>query len=110
MSVYFIFNYVWSVIYRIGQVIFREYLRGLQEIKTDVVWTREKTKAKNTSEERLGMVPPGRRKRGRPKQRWMDCFNRDMRAIGTEKDEVHDRTGWTRIVSAGATPQLSRSG
>ena len=56
----------------------------------------------------LEMVPPGRRKRGRPKQRWMDCVNRDMRAIGTTKDEVHDRTGWRRIVSAAATPQPLR--
>ena len=38
-------------------------------------------------------------KRGRPKQRWTDCVNRDMRAIGTTKDEVHDRTGWRRIVN-----------
>ena len=41
----------------------------------------------------LEMVPPGRRRRERPKQRWMDCVNRDMTAIGTTKDEVHDRTG-----------------
>ena len=26
------------------------------------------------------------------------------------KDEVHDRTGWRRIVSAAATPQLSGTG
>ena len=58
----------------------------------------------------LEMVPPGRRKRGRPKQRWMECINRDMRATGTTKDEVHDRTGWRRIVSAAATPQPSGSG
>ena len=57
----------------------------------------------------LEMVPPGRRKRGRPKQRWMDCVNRDMRAIRTTKDEVHDRTGWRRIVSAAVTPQPSGS-
>ena len=56
----------------------------------------------------LEIVPPGRRKRRRPKQRWMDCVNRDMRAIGTTKDEVHDRTGWRRIVSAAATPQPRR--
>ena len=53
----------------------------------------------------LEMLPPGRRKRGRTKQRWMDCVNRDMRAIGTTKYEVHDRTGWRRIVSGAATPQ-----
>ena len=43
------------------------------------------------------MVPPGRRKRGRPNQRWMDCVNRDTRAIGTTKDEVHDRTKWEQL-------------
>ena len=29
-----------------------------------------------------------------------------MRAFGTTEDEVNDRTGWRRIVSAVATPQL----
>ena len=58
----------------------------------------------------LEMVPPGRRKRGRPKQRWVDCVNRNMRAIETTTNEVHDRTGWRRIVSAAATPQPSGSG
>ena len=31
----------------------------------------------------LEMVPPGRG--GRPKQRWTDCVNRDMRATGQQK-------------------------
>ena len=35
-------------------------------------------------------------RRGRPEQVWMDCVNRDMRAIGTTKDEVHDITGYIR--------------
>ena len=38
------------------------------------------------------------------------CVNRDMGAIRTTKDEVIDRTGWRRIVSAAATPPLSGSG
>ena len=41
----------------------------------------------------LVMVPPGRRTRGILKHRRMDCVNRDMRAIGTTKDEVRDRNG-----------------
>ena len=45
----------------------------------------------------LEMVQTGRRKRESPKQRWMDCVNRDMRAIRTTKDEVHDRTGWGEL-------------
>ena len=53
----------------------------------------------------LEMVPPGRRKRGRPKQRWVDCFNRDMTSIGTTKDEVHDRTGWRKF----SLPQRSHN-
>ena len=57
----------------------------------------------------LEMVPPGRRKRGWPKQRWVDCFNRDMTATGTTKDKVHDRTGWRRIESTAAIPQPSWS-
>ena len=38
----------------------------------------------------LEKVPPGRR---RKKQRWMDCVNRDMRAIAVNEDEVHDMAG-----------------
>ena len=72
----------------------------MQESETEVVWTFEETRPRKTPE----MAPLGRRKRGIPKQRWMDCVNRDMRAIGTTSDEVHDRTGWRRIVSAAATP------
>ena len=55
----------------------------------------------------LEILPPGRRKRGRPKQRWMDCVI--MKAIGTTKDEVHDRSGWRRIVSAAATHNQVRA-
>ena len=79
-----------------GETEGREYRREVQE---DFVGRKT-----------LEMVPSGRRKRGRPKQRWMDCVNRYMRAIGTTKDEVHDRTGWMGIVLAAATPQPSESG
>ena len=36
---------------------------------------------------------------------WHASVNRNMRAIGTIKDEVHARAGWMRIVSTAVTPQ-----
>ena len=47
----------------------------------------------------LEMVPSDRRRRGSPTERWMDCVNQDMRAIGTTKDEVHNITGWMILFS-----------
>ena len=52
-----------------------------------------------------GSTQEMRRRCGRPKQRWMECVNQDMRAIGTTEDVVHDRTGWRRIMSAAVTLQ-----
>ena len=80
----------------------------MQESKTEVVWPRKETR------------PRIRRKKDSfSSHRWYTCerkkrkteaemdglwtVNRDMRAIGTTKDEVHDRTGWRRIVSAAVT-------
>ena len=73
-------------------------------------WPRKEARPRLSRKKDSGDGTTGRRKRGSPKQRWMDCVNRDMRAIGTTKDEVHDRTGWRIIVSAAATTQPSGSG
>ena len=51
----------------------------------------------------LWMVPPGRRRGGRPKKRLMDCVNRNMSAIWTANDDIRDITAWRRIVSGAAT-------
>ena len=57
-----------------------------------MVWPRKEARPRLRRKKTLEMVPDGRRKRWRPKQRWMDCVTRDMRAIGTTKYEVHYRT------------------
>ena len=66
--------------------------REVQERDIGMIWTRDRrNETNNTSEEiPLDMVPRTRRRRGRPKQRWMDFVNRHMTAIGTTKQEVHD--------------------
>ena len=52
----------------------------------------------------LGMRPPGKRGRGRPKQRWMDTINADMRSVGASEEDTEDREIWKTFISAAATP------
>ena len=47
----------------------------------------------------MEMVIQGRRGRGRPKQRWMDCIEDDLRSEGLMGDEVWDRNRWRTLAS-----------
>jgi len=51
----------------------------------------------------LGMEPPGKRGRGRPKQRWKDSISTDMRAYSVREEDVEDRDTWKPLVSDAAT-------
>ena len=42
----------------------------------------------------LGMEVQGKRKRGRPKRRWMDTINTDMKEVGLEEEDAQDRRTW----------------
>ena len=43
------------------------------------------------------MKVQGRRKRGRPKRRWLDKVKDDIKEKGLSADEVYDRATWRRI-------------
>ena len=49
----------------------------------------------------LGMDLPGRRRRGRPKRRFMDAIREDMRVVGALEDDVRDRERWRRVIRCG---------
>ena len=44
---------------------------------------------------------PGRRKRGRPKRRWLDSISEDMREGGVTEEEAQDRDVWRRKIRCG---------
>ena len=45
------------------------------------------------------MKVQGRRKRGRPKRRWLDKVKDDIKEKGLSADEVYDRATWRRVSS-----------
>ena len=45
------------------------------------------------------MKVQGRRKRGRPKRRWLDKVKDDIKEKGLSADDVYDRATWRRISS-----------
>ena len=49
----------------------------------------------------LKMEPPGRRRRGRPKKRFMDAVRADMRVVGVSMEDVEDRAKWRRLIRCG---------
>ena len=82
----------------------REYYREAKESETEVVWTYGETK--NTSKERLELEISGRwyhLEKRRVKVEMGEYVNRDMRIIGTTKDEVHDRSGWACVCCSDPT-------
>ena len=42
----------------------------------------------------LGMALPGRRKRRRPKRRFMDAVKEDMNLVGVVEDDAQNRVRW----------------
>ncbi|CAK1592911.1 unnamed protein product [Parnassius mnemosyne] len=57
----------------------------------------------------LDMTLPGARSRGRPKKRWLDVVQDDMRANGLDVRDAEDRAKWRRKCRK-ADPGFSRAG
>ena len=49
----------------------------------------------------LEMALPGRRRRGRPKRRFMDAVREDMSMVGVVEDDAQDRARWKRLIRCG---------
>ncbi|KAI5091615.1 hypothetical protein C0J45_18821, partial [Silurus meridionalis] len=49
----------------------------------------------------LRMEPPGRKKRERPRRRFMDVVKEDMQVVGVKEADVEDRGVWRRMIHCG---------
>ena len=49
----------------------------------------------------LRMEVPGKRKRGRPRRRFMDVLKEDMHVVGVKEADVEDRVAWRRMIRCG---------
>ena len=52
----------------------------------------------------MEMAVPGRRKRGRPRRRWMDLVREDMKRVGAREGDEVDRVKW-RLLSRCGDPE-----
>ena len=49
----------------------------------------------------MEMELPGKRRRGRPKRRFLDAVKEDMREVGVKETDVEDRKMWRMIIHCG---------
>ena len=49
----------------------------------------------------MEMELPGKRKRGRPKRRFLNLVKEDMREVGAKETDVEDRIVWRQIIRCG---------
>ncbi|KAK3536646.1 hypothetical protein QTP86_015449 [Hemibagrus guttatus] len=49
----------------------------------------------------MDMELPGRRQRGRPKRRYMDGINEDMKLVGARVEDAEDRDRWREMIRCG---------
>ena len=49
----------------------------------------------------MGMELPGKRRRGRPKRRFLDAVKEDMQEVGVKKTDVEDRKMWRMMIRCG---------
>ena len=49
----------------------------------------------------IEMELPGKRKRGRPKRRFLNLMKEDMREVDAKETDVEDRTVWRKMICCG---------
>ena len=74
--------------------------RQTSECDAMLVWTRKKER-RLRGERMMEMAVPGRRKRGRPRRRWMDLVREDMERVGAREEDEVDQVKWRLLSRCG---------
>lgn len=88
-----------------------EYIRGTAQVGRFGEKAREarlrwfghvwRSDAEYIGKRMLKMELPGKRKRGRPKRRFMDAVREDMQVVGTIEEDAEERIRWKRMIRCG---------
>ena len=87
-----------------------EYVRGTAKIAKlgDKLWNARlrcyryvKKREDYVGKRMMEMAVPGRRKRGRPRRKWMDSMREDMKRVGAREGDEVDRVKWRRLSRCG---------
>ena len=94
----------WSLGWTLKDKIRNERIRRLTQVESLSKKAREdrlrrfgyvkRRDSEYVGKEVLEMEIQGKRRRGRPKTRWMDIVKEDMDALGLEEDDALDRRAW----------------
>ena len=49
----------------------------------------------------MGMEVPGKKRRGRPKRRWMDTIGNDLSEKELSREDTQDRAKWRSLIKVG---------
>ena len=88
-----------------------EYIRGTVKVKRLKMKMREgslrwyghvmKRDKENVGRKMIEMELPGKRKRGRPKRKFLKLVKEDMGEVGAKETDVKDKTVWRQIIRGG---------
>ncbi|KAK3566754.1 hypothetical protein QTP86_004437 [Hemibagrus guttatus] len=89
----------------------KEYIRGTAHVgrlgdkvrETRLRWFGhvQRRESEYIGRRMLDMELPGRRQRGRPKRRYMDGINEDMKLVGASVEDAEDRDRWREMIRCG---------
>ena len=68
--------------------------------QAEVVWTCHEKRPRVCRKKDHGNLP-GKRKRGRPKRRFLDVVKEDMEKVGAKEMDIEDRKMWRMMTRCG---------